>query len=66
MLDKPSNGLIFDEAYYVNAARMILGIRVPSSEHYAGSPAGLAPLGAPATRKLLIALGMKVFGRRDG
>ncbi|HKG18486.1 MAG TPA: hypothetical protein VKB00_02005, partial [Candidatus Limnocylindrales bacterium] len=40
-LNVPSSGLIFDEAYYVNAARVILGI--PAGTHYADAAAGFDP-----------------------
>jgi len=62
-LDLPHGALIFDEAYYVNAARKILGWVVPEGAHYWDAVAGLDPNQEhPPLGKVLMALSMLVFG----
>jgi predicted membrane-bound dolichyl-phosphate-mannose-protein mannosyltransferase len=58
-----AHSLIFDEAYYVNAARRIDGIAVPDKQNYAGDPAGQDPNSEhPQFAKLVIAGAIEVFG----
>jgi len=55
--------LVFDEVYYVNAARRIAGISVPGMENYARTPAGDDPNGEhPQLAKLIIAGAIELFG----
>ncbi len=58
-----AHSLIFDEVYYVNAARRIDGIAVPQHQSYAGDPAGQDSNSEhPQFAKLIIAGAIKVFG----
>lgn len=60
-LNVPSQGLIFDETYYVNAARVILGL--PAPDHYTDSMPGFDPnTEHPALGKLLIAGSIALLG----
>jgi dolichyl-phosphate-mannose-protein mannosyltransferase len=55
--------LIFDEAYYVNAARVIAHINPPDGVSYHNAPLGKDPNAEhPQLAKLVIAGGIKVFG----
>ena len=61
-LTSPTGSLIFDEKYYVNAARVILGW-AHDADVWVGAPAGLDPnTEHPPLGKLLIAGSMLLFG----
>jgi predicted membrane-bound dolichyl-phosphate-mannose-protein mannosyltransferase len=62
-LRTPNLPVIFDENFYVNAARIILGIKVPVGLPYSGARPGVDPNPEhPVLGKLLIAGSMKLFG----
>jgi dolichyl-phosphate-mannose--protein O-mannosyl transferase len=72
MLDEPCQSpcnqagehtMIFDEAYYVNAARVMAGIRPPTGDHYAQAPLGTDPNAEhPQGAKLIMAAAIELFG----
>jgi 4-amino-4-deoxy-L-arabinose transferase-like glycosyltransferase len=58
-----SHALIFDEEYYVNAARVIDGIHPPAGASYADAPLHDDPNAEhPQLAKLIIAGGIELFG----
>jgi hypothetical protein len=60
---KADHGLIFDEAYYVNAARVIDHIRPPPKNPYRDAPFGKDPNAEhPQLAKLVMAGAIKLFG----
>ena len=62
-LDRPDDALIFDEAYYINAARVIIDYPVEEGDHYSDGERGIDPNREhPPLGKLMIAGSMKVFG----
>jgi dolichyl-phosphate-mannose-protein mannosyltransferase len=55
--------LVFDESYYVNAARVIARVPLPPGAHYAGTPAGDDPNSEhPQLAKVIVAGAIELFG----
>jgi predicted membrane-bound dolichyl-phosphate-mannose-protein mannosyltransferase len=62
-LDTPSGALIFDETYYVNAARVILGMPLPEGAPYMDAAQFLDPnIEHPPLGKAIMALSMSFLG----
>ncbi|MHB1132235.1 MAG: phospholipid carrier-dependent glycosyltransferase [Chloroflexota bacterium] len=62
-LDQPPGALIFDEVYYVNAARVLLGWPLPAGAPYAQAAPGLDPNSEHfPLAKLAIAGSMQLLG----
>ena len=61
---KAGEGFVFDEKYYVNAARVIAAVPMHATDTYANaSPPGTDPNGEhPQLGKLIVAAGIRVFG----
>ena len=62
-LSQPQGSLVFDEVYYVNAARVILGWPVPEGAPYAGAQVGQDPNKEHLPlAKVMIAGSMRLLG----
>ena len=58
----PAGSLIFDEKYYVNAARMLAGV-APDADMYQDKPLGLDPnTEHPPLAKLIVAASIRMLG----
>lgn len=62
--NRPGQGFVFDEKYYVNASRVIAAAPMNATDTYAhASPGGTDPNGEhPQLGKVLIAASIRVFG----
>lgn len=61
-LDRPEGALVFDEKYYVNAARVIAGVQ-PQQETYLDKPLGLDPnVEHPPLAKVVTAGSIRLLG----
>ena len=62
-LTQPAGALVFDEVYYVNAARVVLGTPVEDKKPYADAPPYLDPnTEHPPLGKVVLAGSMSIFG----
>ncbi len=62
-INVPGQAVVFDEPFYVNAARVMLSLPMPPGSNYSNAPKGYDPnTEHPPLGKVLIAASMRIFG----